>query len=134
MTDEADRIISGAMDGTIQIYSADGAVLDPSFVTGLGWPIRLALGRGGAFGADLYAIDWDTGELLRIDDGGGVTVFGSGFSLHDSITFGPDGAMYVAQLDHDVIYRITETGLNAGLVGYWNFDDGTAKDSSGVLR
>jgi hypothetical protein len=105
--DGTNRIFVAHADGVIRIYDPDGALLDGAFATGLGNGPSIAFGRGGAFGADLYALNPDTGELVRIAAGGGKTVIGTGFPASlGEIEFGPDQALYVAAYADGQVLRV----------------------------
>lgn len=105
--DAANRIFTSRSDGAVSIHAADGSLLDAGFVTGLSASPVIDFGRGGAFGDHLYALDAVTGELWRIDAAGQRTLFGSGFSPNSTeLSFGPDGALYIGDFDHDLILRV----------------------------
>jgi sugar lactone lactonase YvrE len=105
--DTQDRIYTTGSDGVIRIHDASGALLNGTFVTGLGSFPLIEFARGGAFGSDLYALSNTAGTLLRIDSSGLATVIGSGFANTSAdLAFGPDGALYVSQLSDNTILRI----------------------------
>ncbi|NEZ66600.1 tandem-95 repeat protein [Leptolyngbyaceae cyanobacterium CCMR0082] len=106
--DGNNRIYSGDTDGVIRVYDASGQLLDDSFATGLGTAPILEFGPGGAWGNDLYAINRESEELIRIDSDGNQTVIGTGFSnaFAPDITFGPDNALYLNDFDNDRILRV----------------------------
>ena len=101
-----DRIyIMWGLSLQLQIHDASGAVIDASFVTGLGAGTQIEFGPGGPWGTDLYALS--DGELLRIDDLGNTVVVGTGFETFvNDLEFGPDGALYVSDFLNDRILRI----------------------------
>ena len=96
----------------MRIHASDGTLIDNAFVTGLGavgnQTIPLEFGPGSwPWGNDLYSVNFNTDELVRIDSAGNVTVIGTGFSNWAAdIKFGADGAMYVLARDEDRIMRI----------------------------
>ncbi|MBE9061400.1 putative Ig domain-containing protein [cf. Phormidesmis sp. LEGE 11477] len=113
--DSQNRIFTaGAEDGTIRIYSANGELLNDTFATGLG-SHRVAFGQGGVWGSSLYAVKFDTGELLRFSEDGSADIVGTGFSGVFDFAFGPDGAMYVSELENDRVLRISPDRESLGL-------------------
>lgn len=99
--DDEDRIYTNSLDGKLRIWNTDGELIDPHFATVSGAG-RMAFGRGGSFGNDLYVATG--GSLLRIDRSGNVEVIGTNPG-DGSLTFGPDGALYIAQGDWIVRIR-----------------------------
>jgi len=74
---------------------------------------------------DLVAMDGSAGSLYRYEDDGTRTTIGSGFgtSLVAGIEFGPDGALYVSQLNpSNKIFRIAPIPLPADLDGHFGVD------------
>ncbi len=102
--DDDDRIYTSSSDDTIRIWNTDGELIDDAFVTGLGGAGRMAFGPGGPFGDDLYVAT--AGLLYRIDRSGNVEIVGTNPG-GGSLTFGPDGALYIAQGGDDRIVRIS---------------------------
>ncbi|MBI1926739.1 PEP-CTERM sorting domain-containing protein [Candidatus Poribacteria bacterium] len=109
--DAANRIFTSADDGTLRIHDTAGNLVNGSFATGLGTIPGLAFGTGAAFGTDLYAIDFSSGNLLRFDMFGNATVFGQGFTSGEDLAFGPDGALYVSERNTNRILRITPAAV-----------------------
>lgn len=114
-----DYIFTAPNDGTIRIHDLTGApVGDGVFSDGLtvGLSNRVVVGPGSAlWGAYLYAVDKNTGELLAFDESGSGTVVGTGFNDGDGsvadLAFGPDGALYVSfGVDDRIIRIIPEPG------------------------
>ncbi len=103
--DSNDLIYTGGVDGVIRVHDANGDLIDDAFATGLGGDPPIEVGRGGTWGTDVYAIDWDSGELLRITASGTQTVVGTGF-LWAWLEFGPDDALYVSEFANNRILRI----------------------------
>ena len=103
--DSNDLIYTGGLDGVIRVHDADGNLIDGAFATGLGQYPPVEVGRGGTWGTDVYSIDSDSGELLRIRASGSQTVVSAGFSPGD-LEFGPDDALYVSDFGNDRILRI----------------------------
>jgi hypothetical protein len=104
-----DDVYSAGNDGVIRIYDSFGTLIDDSFVTGLGEGFtNLAFGPGGGvWGTYLYGLKRATGELIRIDDLGNVTVIGTGFDTTTyDMQFGPDGALYATVFGQDKVIRI----------------------------
>ncbi len=104
--DATDRVFSSGVDGVIRIHDSAGVLVNDAFATGLGFSPSLAFGPGGGFGTQLYVLSAANGDLIRIDALGTPTTIGTGFFASDSIAFGPDGALYVAQFSVDQILRI----------------------------
>ncbi len=100
-----DEIYSITADGTLMKFASDGTILNPSVVTGLGTSSALGIGNGGIWGEDLYA--YSNGDLLRINSDGHTSVIANGFTTYPrDIHIGPDGAMYLAMVQEDIIIRI----------------------------
>jgi len=104
--DATGRIFVGLAGGTIQVYAADGAPLEPDFaqVPDTKDAYGLAVGPGGSvWGSDLYCVA--DGELWRIDaTSGNAVTMGTGFDNPSyDIAFGPDGALYVSQKYGDLL-------------------------------
>ena len=89
--------------GVVRIHDLDGNLINDAFASGLAPNSWLAFGSGGMWGANLYAVSFTSGELLRIEDEGTTTVLATGFDRSHDIAFGPDGAMYVSMFDQDRI-------------------------------
>jgi hypothetical protein len=123
--DDLNRIFIEGKDGVIRIYDSAGALVDPSFFSGLATSrgVPITFGPGGAiWGDDLYTIDADSGELLRISSNGSGTVIGTGFEdplrRVGGLQFGPDGALYISFVkEHRIIRIIPEPSALALLCG-----------------
>jgi hypothetical protein len=104
--DRFNRIFTSSVDGTVRLYSPDGTLLDPAFATGLGPSPPIAIGPSDhAWGGHLYAID-QAGTLLRITMDKEIQTLGGGLADRNSILFGPDFALYVAEGSSNRILRI----------------------------
>ncbi|WP_161602281.1 PEP-CTERM sorting domain-containing protein [Tautonia marina] len=111
-----DQIFTSHHDGVIRVHKADGTLVNNAFATlfdptGLppqGRQTNLAFAPGGMFGTDLYARGL-TGEIIRIDASGQTEVILSGLGPISGMTFGPDGALYLADPRNDRILRVTPT-------------------------
>ena len=114
VVDPTNRVFVSHGDGTVRIWDADGNVVDAAFGTGLGNGPPIALARGGDFGTDLYALHQETGELVRIAPDRTATVVGTGFpSSAGGMTFGPDGALYVADFQNGAVLRVAPKAIEA---------------------
>lgn len=120
--DASDNIYTDGDDGVIRRYMPDGT-FDANVYSRVGSG-AIQIGPGNAlWGADLYAIDSGTEELLRINPTTGVaTVLGNGFtdSVGD-IGFGPDGAMYLSLVEQDRIIRIIPEPASLALLALVGF-------------
>jgi hypothetical protein len=96
-------IYAGDTRGVVALYDYSGNVIR-TLVTGLHPPINIARAPGGFFGTDVYALDGY--NTLRRLTGGGAPIIGSGFGESPSLSFGPDGAMYVPEIANNRILRI----------------------------
>ena len=100
--DSTGRIFAGDVNGSIQVFSSAGALLNASFAQST----RFAIGSLGAAAEHVYAIDAQN-KLQRINMAGVATEIGTGFANALDLEFGPDGALYVAEFSMDRILRIT---------------------------
>lgn len=98
-----DWIFLGHYYGSVSIHDCDGTLVNSSFADGLGaGSVPLAVGPGGIWGSDLYAMNPVDGELWRFEvlaDGnvGNSEQIGWGFDGYPcDIEFGPDGALYMS--------------------------------------
>lgn len=109
--DEDNRIFVALEDGSIRVHTADGALADSAFATGLaGLDTYLAFGPGaGGFGRLLYVLSGST--LLRFNANGNRMVIGTGFHVGPSsgtgFSFGPDHALYVSDYQANRVLRIS---------------------------
>ncbi|WP_169976904.1 PEP-CTERM sorting domain-containing protein [Tautonia rosea] len=111
-----DQIFTSHRDGVIRVHNADGTLVnnafatlfDPSSVPPQGQLRTLAFAPGGMFGTDLYTQGL-AGEIVRIDASGQTEIILSGLGPIGGMTFGPDGALYLADPLNDRILRVTPT-------------------------
>ncbi|MCS7466146.1 putative Ig domain-containing protein [Stieleria sp. ICT_E10.1] len=116
--DPLNRFVISNEDGSLRLYDSDGTLLDGQYAVNLGFAPPIAFGPGGVWGTDLYLVNNDTDQLLRMGSDGAMTVIGSGFTDRVSdLRFGPDGALYLSQGVADRILRITPQQSTRGLAG-----------------
>jgi hypothetical protein len=115
--DSLDQIYTSATDGIIRIHSADGALVNDAFATGLGPDAAITVGQGGpVWGTDVYALA--NGELLRFDELGNPTVLGTGFGTVWDLAFGPDNGLYLSDFDGQRILRVIPEPATVVLLGW----------------
>ena len=110
--DDGENIYVACQDGVVRVYSPSGALLDDNYASGFHGsdvPTPMAYGVGPYF-ADgaLYAINNDTGDLLRIDGSGSVVQVGNGFGDYHLIDMAFDansGVMYLSGTNYSVTPR-----------------------------
>ena len=104
VVDSLGRIIAGANDSALRLYSANGTLLNDRFALARANTI-MARGPGGFWGTEVYFIgtNWN---LMRLNTNGVVAQVGTTFGGLNCFAFGPDGALYASQLDNDLIWRI----------------------------
>jgi hypothetical protein len=81
------------------------------FITGLGSPVDIALGPGGAFGSYVYVTDAGRGEVRRYNSANGTQVdagaFVSGMQAPFGLDFHPNGsALFISDYKTGTIIRI----------------------------
>lgn len=106
-----DTIYTSSYDGSIQVHTADGIVVDDELVINLGTRPVLAFSHGvPGWETYLYLIDsgnGGTGKLFRVDSEGDRTEIGTGFGEDCyGMTFGPANGLYVCLRDEDRVIRI----------------------------
>lgn len=110
--DATNRIYTSSSDGKIRLHASDGTLINDAFATLTG--CCDALGPGGLFGGDLYALEVGSGILYRINAVGTVTAIGSGFTDVADIAFGPDGDLYVSERALDRVLKISPSPSAVG--------------------
>jgi hypothetical protein len=115
--DSQNRIYTVGADKVIRLYSPEGELLNNNVFSSSG-DLGIISGNGDeTWGNHLYALNQSTGELLRIGENGNQTLIGSGFVGVGGMAFGPDGALYLSDFDHDRILRVAPTRASLGLAG-----------------
>lgn len=123
--DAENRIFTSDDVGTIRVYEnnvlSEFASLDSS--NGLThYNLMMAFNSGnGLWNAGLYVLNDGTGNLSRFDSLGNQTILGTGFNLWTTdMTFGPDGALYIANTNGEILRIVPEpaTLLLLGLGGF----------------
>ncbi len=117
--DAGDRIVVSPANtpGRLMLYTASGTLSNASFAN-VRLATPMALGPGGFWTTDLYAIT-ESGGLIRIAIDGMPTTMGSGFSAIEGLVFGPDGALYASDFNGDRVWRIAPVKAPPGLSGLW---------------
>jgi hypothetical protein len=98
-------LVSVAAAPQVRLYSATGVLLSNVFVTARARS-PLARGPGGAWGTNVYFVATN-GNLASVSPDGAVTEHGTGFEPFDDMEFGPDGALYLSDLESDVVLRVS---------------------------
>jgi hypothetical protein len=114
-----DEIVS-----TADIKGLAGCPLGPPFICGLpdmipaqAVPTSVAVGPDGyAYVGELKGFPAPTNEsnIWRCDDGGCTKAFDGGFTSIIDLTFGPDGLLYVAELDEQTWAAVEIFGSGVG--------------------
>lgn len=96
--DSDNNIIASDGDGVVRRYDPNGQILADPVIDGLGPSPPIAIGPGTEpWGTDLFVIDTNNGDLLRVDSSGQATAVGYGFcAAARDMEFGPDNALYVS--------------------------------------
>lgn len=119
--DPLDRIfVSNTSTGDISIYDSAGLELVESFVNIPGATHLMFGPQNARWNGDLFIFN-QSGDVFRVDSGGSLTTFATGFVKAVAGEFSPDGeTMYVSDATANRIYAVPEasTGLMLAL-GLW---------------
>ncbi|MFG0284945.1 MAG: GC-type dockerin domain-anchored protein [Phycisphaerales bacterium JB039] len=112
----ADALNYAVDDGGVRSFDAAGGFVEliSAPASDLFNPSGVALGPGGAFGADLYVSDFGTNTIYTLSAGGVLVEFATGFcfstggnSFDADLLFAEDASfLLVADYTRDAIYRI----------------------------
>lgn len=114
----ANAILNVGFDGTIDLVSTLSAL--PSGAEAV--PTSLALGSAGeVYVSQLTGFPFPVGGagVFRVEDGGGLSLVGSGFTNVIDLAMGPDGMLYVLEFAHFGMLSGDPTG------GLWRLDPTT---------
>jgi outer membrane protein assembly factor BamB len=103
--------VQSLTNGTIYRKDSQSGSFEP-FLTGLGEPVDVILGPGGALGT-LYVLPHRNGPVRRYDPCSGefLGTFGDAASVHaHSLQFGPDGRLYILEAGGPVNLYDGQTG------------------------
>ena len=113
--DGSNRVYSAFLKNQIKVYASDGTELpdltpiDNSryYFFGLEFGPYDSVWRGHLF------VSAEDSNIYRIKTDGTIILFGTGFSVDNRSdhAFGPDGALYVSDVNENVIYRVSPTDL-----------------------
>jgi hypothetical protein len=124
------RVLVSSLDfPQVRLYSAAGVLLSNVFVTAQARS-PLALGPGGVWGTNVYFVATN-GNLRSVSPDGVVTEHGTGFASFEDMEFGPDGALYLSDLQSDCVLRVTPPGY-VPVPAHWWRGDGNATNSTGT--
>ena len=110
--DRSNRIWIATLSGHIEVYAADGTLIESNFaeITPMHDPI--ALGPGGGWGNDLYMTQ--AGTVLKYNTDltaplpASAIQLGTGFPTSDlHMEFGPDKALYISSHNTDHVFKIS---------------------------
>ena len=118
-------VVSSISSPQLRLYSAAGTLLNNNFAIAM---IRspLARGPGGVWGTNVYFVA-PNGQLQSISPAGLVTEHGAGFAAFEDMEFGPDGELYLSDLETDRIMRATLSYLPQP--DHWWPADGNASNA-----
>lgn len=105
--DSLGRIIAASDSSWLRLYSAEGSLLDDTYVQAQA-NTMIVRGPGGFWGTDVYFVGTNL-NLMRLETNGTVSQVGTSFGGLSGFAFGPDGALYVSQHGNDLIWRIAPT-------------------------
>lgn len=130
--DELNRLVVGRENfAPLHLYTSGGVLLTNAFAT-VAPNSPLARGPGGFWGTGIFCVNTN-GDLLSLDTNGVATKFAAGFGVPYGMAFGPDGALYVAEFDSDLIWRVEPPNClpqPLGLVSWWP-GNGNTEDAVG---
>ena len=122
-------LVSSLATQQVRLYSAAGVLVSNVFVTAQPRS-PLARGPGGAWGTNVYFVATN-GNLRSVSPTGVVTEHGTGFAPFEDMEFGPDGALYLSDLETDCVLRVTPPGY-LPVPSHWWRGDGDATNSTGA--
>lgn len=122
-------LVSSGVANQVWLYSAAGVLLSNVFVTAQARS-PLARGPGGVWGTNVYFVATN-GNLRSVSPAGVVTEHGTGFAPFEDMEFGPDGALYLSDLQTDCVLRVTPPGYQP-VPSHWWRGDGDATNSTGT--
>ena len=128
--DAQNNIYVSTDDGKIRVLNPDGSELNGEFAT-FQSRVEIEFGPGGAWGTDLYAMDYLNGVLYRINPQGSKTAIGSSFGVTQDIAFGPDGALYISDFSNNRILRVTPDCNGNGIPDDQDIGAGASSDCNG---
>jgi len=98
-------LVGSATTNQIRLYSEAGVLLTNVFVTAQPRS-PLAHGPGNAWGTNVFFVATN-GNLRSVSPAGVVAEHGTGFAPFEDMEFGPDGALYLSDLEADVVLRVS---------------------------
>jgi DNA-binding beta-propeller fold protein YncE len=116
-------------NGFISKLGTDGKILNLHWVDGLSSPKGLAIVGDTLFAADVdevVSIDINKGEILK-------RISFPGIKMLNDITSAPDGSIYIADTDGNIIYKYINGKMTAWLTEGLNGPNGLLVDGSRLL-
>ena len=98
-------LVSSATAAQVRLYSASGVLVSNLFVAAKARS-PLARGPGGLWGTNMFYVS-TTGNLRSVSPAGEVAEYGTGFEPFEDMEFGPDGSLYLSDLDSDAVVRVS---------------------------